>query len=472
MEELSGCWREAERADKTAEGLIRLRTILDLEFYDQISAVLREVETTSRLLRDLYDLFPIYRSRVPIIVYYLNVILPSLQRTLKEMKLYLEHENLPARTQWSLMSDRLNQQGGMTLAARFVMYVELLVQLVRLLSRSPLYDPTSLELLRLRHLRLRTLQHISAPPGPGQPHVAATRPSEAALERRHWAEKIFDEQPHSTTGLRHRRETQCFGPLMVESRLGIASGSKALFKLPFEKNRVSVTCFLTPDGPDMTRLLCRWIDRYNNPMYSCFGVQELCIRRKGSSLQFRRWSPARDHPALWLVLFFKTWEKMVLFHAAFGALKARCPMTINRTTDDLVLAGETKRFQGKILDDGYEHSLTVLQDRKCGGLRLYAAVRSGDLKKCPVWTAFVTHQSESPRWMERRSKHRIWLRDIHPYVFCDNYKKRHQFKRDGEFEIYFVNEEAATAFEEVFRGESETESIADHHDDDHEDHGD
>jgi hypothetical protein len=163
---------------------------------------------------------------------------------------------------------------------------------------------------------------------------------------------------------------------------------------------------------------------------------------------------------------------MVLFHAAFGALKARCPMTINRTTDDLVLAGETKRFQGKILDDGYEHSLTVLQDRKCGGLRLYAAVRSGDLKKCPVWTAFVTHQSESPRWMERRSKHRIWLRDIHPYVFCDNYKKRHQFKRDGEFEICFVNEEAATAFEEVFRGESETESIADHHDDDHEDHGD
>jgi hypothetical protein len=135
MEELSGCWREAERADKTAEGLIRLRTILDLEFYDQISAVLREVETTSRLLRDLYDLFPIYRSRVPIIVYYLNVILPSLQRTLKEMKLYLEHENLPARAQWSLMSDRLNQQGGMTLAARFVMYVELLVQLVRLLSR-------------------------------------------------------------------------------------------------------------------------------------------------------------------------------------------------------------------------------------------------------------------------------------------------------------------------------------------------
>lgn len=43
--------------------------------------------------------------------------------------------------------------------------------------------------------------------------------------------------------------------------------------------------------------------------------------------------------------------------------------------------------------------------------------------------------------MERRSKHRIWLKDIRPYVFCDTYKKRHQFRKDGEFEIYFVNEE-------------------------------
>jgi hypothetical protein len=135
MEELLGCWREAQRADKIAEGLLRIRTVLDLEFYDQISAVLREVESTSRLLRDLYDLFPIYRSRVPIIVYYLHVILPSLARTMKEMMFYIEHESLPTRTQWTLMSDRLNQQGGMTLAARFVMFVEMLVQLVRLLSR-------------------------------------------------------------------------------------------------------------------------------------------------------------------------------------------------------------------------------------------------------------------------------------------------------------------------------------------------
>lgn len=43
--------------------------------------------------------------------------------------------------------------------------------------------------------------------------------------------------------------------------------------------------------------------------------------------------------------------------------------------------------------------------------------------------------------MERRSRHRIWLRDLYPYVFCQKYKKKHQMKKHGEFEIYFVNEE-------------------------------
>jgi hypothetical protein len=47
--------------------------------------------------------------------------------------------------------------------------------------------------------------------------------------------------------------------------------------------------------------------------------------------------------------------------------------------------------------------------------------------------------------MIRRSKHRIWLRDLNPYVFCQAYKKKHQMKRHGEFEIYFVNEEGTYA---------------------------
>jgi hypothetical protein len=94
MEELLGCWREAQRADKIAVSLVHLRAALNPEFTDHITAVLREIESTSRLLRDIYDLFPLYRSRVPLVVYYLNVLLPSSCRSLKDMALYLEHDSM------------------------------------------------------------------------------------------------------------------------------------------------------------------------------------------------------------------------------------------------------------------------------------------------------------------------------------------------------------------------------------------
>lgn len=144
-----GCWQEAKRADKVSELLVKIRTKLDVEFFDHITAVLREVETASRLLRDLYDLFPIYKSRVSIIMYYLNIVLPSLMRTMRDMMVYIDNDALPPKTQWTLMVERLGEQGGMTLAARFVMYVEALIQMVRLLSRCGISTSAIGQLLRL-----------------------------------------------------------------------------------------------------------------------------------------------------------------------------------------------------------------------------------------------------------------------------------------------------------------------------------
>lgn len=122
MEELLGCWQEARRCDRVSTELLRIRSTTELELYDPITILLREVETASRLLRDLHDLFPIYRDRVSIVLYYLTVILPCLQRTLRDMMICIDHEALPAPIQWSLMMERLQSQGGMGLAPRFVMY--------------------------------------------------------------------------------------------------------------------------------------------------------------------------------------------------------------------------------------------------------------------------------------------------------------------------------------------------------------
>jgi hypothetical protein len=91
MEELSGCWQEARRVDMIIVELLSLRTTLAPEFYEQITAAIEATEICSRLLRDIYDLFPIYRSRVPMLIYYLKVFLPSLQKTARDMKIYLDN---------------------------------------------------------------------------------------------------------------------------------------------------------------------------------------------------------------------------------------------------------------------------------------------------------------------------------------------------------------------------------------------
>lgn len=263
MEELLGCWRETRRADAVATKLLRIRQLsesVDLEFYQPLTILLKEIESSARELRDLCDLFPIYRS-MPIVVYNLTVVLPSLQKTLTDMMIYIDNELFLPLKQWTTMCQQLDGQGGMTLVEWFAMYNEFFVRNVRLLSRSatcgcnwnianfprsPLYDPANLEYLRIRVLRIRTMQGIPgkfytrgeglhgkgakclqiAPPIPVMPHqpgpagtpgAAATAAQPSASKRspvelanadqRHWAEKIFGSMPHSATGLNHLRES-------------------------------------------------------------------------------------------------------------------------------------------------------------------------------------------------------------------------------------------------------------------------
>lgn len=60
------------------------------------------------------------------------------------------------------------------------------------------------------------------------------------------------------------------------------------------------------------------------------------------------------------------------------------------------------------------------------------------------------HLVEPQPAMIRKSRHRIWLRDLQPYVFCDRYSARRQRKGKADaFELYFVHEEAATRFKQA-----------------------
>lgn len=106
-----------------------------------------------------------------------------------------------------------------------------------------------------------------------------------------------------------------------------------------------------------------------------------------------------------------------------------------------------------ILDDGFRHSLTVFRDTESRGLRLHAALAEGDLRRTPVWTAFVTHQSASPSWLHPKSRHRVWVRDVQLYVFDGEYRQSSQRRRQagGAFELNFAKPDQAVRFRDVLQ---------------------
>lgn len=53
--------------------------------------------------------------------------------------------------------------------------------------------------------------------------------------------------------------------------------------------------------------------------------------------------------------------------------------------------------------------------------------------------------------MVRKSKHKIWLRDVQLYVFCEEYQQHRQRKgREGAFELDFINEKGELSGWRVF----------------------
>lgn len=138
MEEPFRCWREAEKADDIVAQLTRIRRGLDPTFVEEVKDVVREIAKSSMLLRDLSDLFKIYRERVELVLTYLMILLPCLRRTLLDIKDIvgdLSHTTRPFQQIWTRILHVMSAEAGVSLRTRFRVYNDFLIELVRLLSR-------------------------------------------------------------------------------------------------------------------------------------------------------------------------------------------------------------------------------------------------------------------------------------------------------------------------------------------------
>lgn len=62
----------------------------------------------------------------------------------------------------------------------------------------------------------------------------------------------------------------------------------------------------------------------------------------------------------------------------------------------------------------------------------------------PVWTAFITHQISSLRWMRQVDSKTIHLVDLQPHIFDNNYVS--QLGPSGEHELRFVTSSGMYVF--------------------------
>jgi hypothetical protein len=352
----------------------------------------------------------------------------------------------------------MDEAAGLPLPQRFVLYNHFLTLLQEILVRSPNFDMKTLELLKTRILELREKRGI-APPSPTEPTggTLIVRDAMAMVpvyrERNvHWAEDIFTQPLPCRTPLDDVEISKSFGPW---SPLSVPPSSKILFRQRFDDDRLSVMVILNAvdDSPYM---IVRTL--HNGQQYfSSLGVHQLVITREGSSLELSRWSDSKRRVVPWAVLFFSTLEELVLFHCTFVALKFRSHLVHKidpreyQIGDEKSSDGEKRLFQARIIDDGFDHSLIVYKDHETGALRLHAAVWGGELKRCPVWTAFIVQKPKAPMWLTRKNRNRVWLTDVQLYVFCNPYRQENMRQnRAGAFELYFVNETAANRFMDVF----------------------
>ncbi|KAF9876547.1 hypothetical protein CkaCkLH20_05955 [Colletotrichum karsti] len=449
---LQGCCLEAERADLVSVNLEGLRLALPESYGGHLAALVEEMRSCARILRDLADRSQMHFNRVPILLNYLNIILPCLSRTLRDITNFYETRTVSKEMRWRKMYHTMTQEvGGLPLPQRFVLYNHFLTCLKHLLTRSPNFDLNSLESLRTRIIGLREARGL---PTPATQVGPVLRPEAMLLPAvqdptDHWAEQIFSLPLPSRTALKSNKPSEARGQFMAWGQLNIPKETKMLFRRPFDEDRLALMMFLNLLNQTPYVLLRSF--HQGAPWFTLRGTHELVIHREGSTLCLNRWSQVDNMPKLWAGLCFKTWEELVLFHNTFVSLKARNALTISMNAREYKLSGEKRLFQAQIIDDGFKHSLIVYRDVATKGLRLHAAVWEGELRQCPVWTAFVTHQSASPTWLHRKSRHRVWLKDIQLYVFCHRYRQMNMRKgQGGAFEINFVSDEGASRFREVF----------------------
>lgn len=116
---------EAQRCRVIVAHLGKLRRYLSRADYVVAYATFKEIEKLRGALMELVDLFQIYRLRLQLVLYYVDVAIKSVSFTLLRMDLCLNERRLPPDTQWREICHSLYAElRTMPIQSRFTMYLQ------------------------------------------------------------------------------------------------------------------------------------------------------------------------------------------------------------------------------------------------------------------------------------------------------------------------------------------------------------
>lgn len=133
---LQGCFLEASRAEQAAFNLEGLRNSLTPPPHPHLTILIDEIRISGQNLRELAEQSHVHFTRVPVVLDYLEIILPCLSRSLRDIKTHYEDRSQTRENRWRKMYHTMTDEaGGLPLHQRFMLYNHFLTLLKELLTR-------------------------------------------------------------------------------------------------------------------------------------------------------------------------------------------------------------------------------------------------------------------------------------------------------------------------------------------------
>ena len=147
---LGGCYSEAMAANMVAGCVDNLRSFLAEPLHPLMMALSDEMRKCGTVFLRLLEQTRTHPSRVPVLLDYLDMLLPCFQKSVNDIRTYYEDKTKTKEIRWRTMYHKMTDEaGGMQLPQRFTLYHQFLLLMSHMLIR--------LAALYLIHLRYHDL---------------------------------------------------------------------------------------------------------------------------------------------------------------------------------------------------------------------------------------------------------------------------------------------------------------------------